>query len=262
MTFQGSKLRAPLAVLAMVCAAAPTLAHAQTPPSTAVPGPTVADPLADLVEPGAAIRLSDEKRVTRWASANTVSAIRTAPSSAGRKITTLHFVTEDGVREVYVVRDAVVDGGGRQWLHIRIPMRHNGRSGWVPADYMTELHVVRTHLLIDRTRKLATLSKNGKPFWTARVGIGKPSTPTPRGRFWVRERLRGDGGTYGPWAFGTSAYVNVSEWTGVPVVGIHGTNQPNLIPGRPSHGCIRMRNDKIKRLAQIMPIGTPIDIVH
>jgi lipoprotein-anchoring transpeptidase ErfK/SrfK len=43
-------------------------------------------------------------------------------------------------------------------------------------------------------------------------------------------------------------------------VGIHGTNQPELIPGRPSHGCIRVRNRAIKRLARLMPIGTPIRI--
>lgn len=45
-------------------------------------------------------------------------------------------------------------------------------------------------------------------------------------------------------------------------MGIHGTNQPNLVPGRPSHGCVRMRNNKIIRLARLMPIGTPVEIVR
>jgi lipoprotein-anchoring transpeptidase ErfK/SrfK len=44
-------------------------------------------------------------------------------------------------------------------------------------------------------------------------------------------------------------------------VGIHGTNQPELIPGRPSHGCVRIPNRKIRQLAKLMPIGTPIEIV-
>jgi len=43
-------------------------------------------------------------------------------------------------------------------------------------------------------------------------------------------------------------------------VGIHRTNQPELIPGRPSHGCIRIRNPAIIRLARLMPIGTPVRI--
>jgi lipoprotein-anchoring transpeptidase ErfK/SrfK len=44
-------------------------------------------------------------------------------------------------------------------------------------------------------------------------------------------------------------------------VGIHGTNQPQLVPGRPSHGCIRMRNSDILRLGRLMPVGTPLRIL-
>ena len=61
-------------------------------------------------------------------------------------------------------------------------------------------------------------------------------------------------------AFGTSAYSKLSDWPGGGVVGIHGTNEPGLIPGRPSHGCIRVRNRDIVRLGRLMPIGTPVRI--
>ena len=44
------------------------------------------------------------------------------------------------------------------------------------------------------------------------------------------------------------------------MVGLHGTNEPNLIPGRPSHGCIRLRNRDILRLYRMAPRGTPVDI--
>jgi lipoprotein-anchoring transpeptidase ErfK/SrfK len=79
----------------------------------------------------------------------------------------------------------------------------------------------------------------------------------------VREKLLAIGGpAYGPYAFGTSAYApSLSEWPGGGVVGIHGTDQPGLIPGRPSHGCVRMRNADITRLWRLMPVGTPINIV-
>jgi lipoprotein-anchoring transpeptidase ErfK/SrfK len=74
--------------------------------------------------------------------------------------------------------------------------------------------------------------------------------------------MRVDGSTiYGPWAFGTSAYSVLSDWPGGGVVGIHGTDQPELIPGRPSHGCIRVPNRDIHRLARLMPIGTPVRIL-
>lgn len=74
--------------------------------------------------------------------------------------------------------------------------------------------------------------------------------------------LKGDGKVYGTWAFGTSAYSSISDWPNGGVVGIHGTNQPQLVPGRPSHGCVRVRNAKINLLKRLMPIGTPIEILR
>jgi len=83
------------------------------------------------------------------------------------------------------------------------------------------------------------------------------------GRFWIRSRLRGlrDNPAYGPYAFGTGAYSVLSDWPGGGVVGIPGTDKPHLIPGRPSHGCIRVPNSAIARLWHLMPIGTPVTIL-
>jgi lipoprotein-anchoring transpeptidase ErfK/SrfK len=132
----------------------------------------------------------------------------------------------------------------------------------VPEEALSQLYVVGKRLVIDRRRLRATLYDRGKRVWSSPVGVGKRSTPTPAGRFWIRERLsnlRGDP-LYGPWAFGTAAYSRLSEWPGGGVVGIHGTNQPWLIPGRPSHGCIRLPNRKITQLRRLLPIGTPLRI--
>jgi lipoprotein-anchoring transpeptidase ErfK/SrfK len=155
-----------------------------------------------------------------------------------------------------------MDALGRRWLHIRVPTRPNGSTGWVLESALSPLHAVRTQLVIDRRALRASLYRDGKRIWNASVGVGKRSTPTPSGNFWIRERLRGlgDSTAYGPWAFGTSAYSNLSDWPGGGVVGIHGTNQPGLIPGRPSHGCVRIRNDKVRLLARLMPVGTPVRI--
>jgi lipoprotein-anchoring transpeptidase ErfK/SrfK len=95
------------------------------------------------------------------------------------------------------------------------------------------------------------------------VGVGQRRWPTPRGEFYVREKLAGFGDPfYGPVAFGTSARSPVlTDWPGGGFVGIHGTDRPELIPGRISHGCIRMRNADIVRLARLMPLGTPLTVV-
>jgi L,D-transpeptidase catalytic domain len=205
-------------------------------------------------------RLSNERTLTRWAHTNLLGPIRAQPSHHARTVARLRWNTEDGLPEVYIVLRSKVDRSERRWLQIRIPGRPNGRKGWVREDQLSSLKTVRTHLTVDRGRLKATLRKRGKVIWSSRIGVGAPGTPTPGGRFWIRERLRGDGAVYGPWAFGTSAYSGLSDWPGGGVIGIHGTNQPGLIPGRPSHGCIRVPNWNITTLARLMPVGTPLSI--
>jgi hypothetical protein len=237
----------------------------QPPDPTKVVPASTPEPLELLQAAGDEVKLSDEELVTRWGHAQATAKIRLTPQVSSRQVGRLRFLTEDGLPEVYPVLAARRDSAGRAWLQVRVPGRPNGRIGWVLDEMLSsELYIVRTQLVIDRRQLRATLFKNGKKVWSARVGIGKSGTPTPRGKFWIRERLKGlgNGGLYGPWAFGTSAYSSLSDWPGGGVVGIHGTNEPGLIPGRPSHGCVRVRNDKIRQLARLMPIGTPVDIVN
>ena len=60
---------------------------------------------------------------------------------------------------------------------------------------------------------------------------------------------------------GTSAFSpTLTDWPGGGIVGVHGTNEPGLIPGRISHGCVRVPNRNIKKLKRKMPVGTPIRI--
>ena len=96
----------------------------------------------------------------------------------------------------------------------------------------------------------------------ARIGVGKPAWPTPRGLFYIRNKLASfRSPVYGPLAFGTSARSNVpTDWPDGGYVGIHGTDRPGLIPGRVSRGCIRMRNQDILRLGRLMPVGTPVTV--
>lgn len=207
--------------------------------------------------------LSDERRITRYANAVDRAAARSAPRPDAAPLGRLRYRTEDGPLETYVALELRVDEAGREWAHIRLPGRPNGRTGWVRRADLGPLVTVRTMLRIDRGALRATLYERGRRIWSSPIGVGKADSPTPAGRFWIRSRLKGagDASVYGPWAFGTAAYSNLSDWPGGGVVGIHGTNRPDLIPGRPSHGCIRVPNAAIRRLAGMLPIGTPVHIV-
>jgi hypothetical protein len=206
------------------------------------------------------VRLSNEWTFTRWAHPVQEVPIRWLPTSRARRITRTHYLTEDGFPEVYPVLRSWRDSMWHTWLEVRIPMRPNGRMGWVRRSALGPRYRVRTLLVVSHQKLRATLYKRGRRIWEAPIGVGTPSTPTPAGRFWIREKFRtpGPGGLYGPVAFGTSDYSVLSDWPGGGIVGIHGTSEPFLIPGRPSHGCIRVRNQAVRRLWRLMPIGTPL----
>jgi hypothetical protein len=176
----------------------------------------------------------------------------------------LHFLTEDGQAEVYMaLREKRVARTGVSWIELSLPQRPNGVTGWVTASALGPLHMVGGRLVISRSQFRATLyDQAGRVIWSARVGVGDASLPTPAGHFYVREKLRSIGSpVYGPYAIGTSAYApKLSDWPGGGVIGVHGTDQPQLIPGDPSHGCVRLRNRDITRLWHLIAIGTPIDI--
>lgn len=213
-------------------------------------------------QPAGSVRLSDGRTFARWAHPQHRAPVRRLPSQTSRRVARIHYLTEDGFPEVYPVLRRFTDRHGRTWLRIRIPMRPNGRTGWVRDNALGPLYGVRTHLLVDRGRLRATLYRSGRRIWRSPIGVGKAGTPTPAGQFWIREKFRvaNPGGLYGPQAFGTSDYSRLSDWPGGGVIGLHGTNEPYLIPGRPSHGCIRVPNHAISRLYRLMPIGTPMQV--
>lgn len=259
MSRAGARGRVTAAAATATATALAAIAVAPAPAGAAAPLP--------LRPPGAAgplgtERLSDERTVTRWAHAAARAPVRARPSPAAPAVARLRWSTENGRPEVYLVLASRAVRPSAVWLRVRVPGRPNGRTGWVRREHLTALRLVDTQLLIDRAALTATLRRGGRVVWRSRVGIGAAGTPTPAGRFWVRERLRNLRGDslYGPWAFGTAAYSALSDWPRGGVVGIHGTDRPELIPGRPSHGCVRVPNAAIVRLAALLPVGTPVRI--
>jgi lipoprotein-anchoring transpeptidase ErfK/SrfK len=223
------------------------------------PAPTPTTPVATPAPTAFYTQLSNRTTFTRWAYTNLTLKVRKSPSSKAGSIGKLHFNTEDGPPEIYLALRMYTDVHGNEWVETQLPGRPNGRTGWVPREGLGEFHLIHTQLVVSRKTLRATLYKNGKVIFKAPVGVGKASTPTPGGQYWIREKLKGFGPVYGPLAFGTADYsTKLTDWPGGGVVGVHGTNEPNLIPGRPSHGCIRMRNKDILRLARLMKPGTPL----
>jgi hypothetical protein len=183
------------------------------------------------------------------------------PATGSRTVATLLTETPEGTTNLVEVVGAR-RSNSRLWLRVRVPALPNNTLGWVGRSALGGYQFVHTHLVVDLERLSATLFVDRRRVFAAPVGVGTGYWPTPKGEFYVRNKLtRYASAFYGPIAFGTSARSEVlTDWPGGGFVGIHGTNQPELIPGRISHGCIRLRNADILRLAQLMPVGTPVTI--
>ena len=210
----------------------------------------------------AVTHLSNLRTHSRWAYPSTQAPVRASPSPRARALGRLRFLTGDGQAELYMALESAHVASGATWIEIELPARPDGQTGWVPRGALESLHTVDGYLLVNRGTLRATLFRAGRAIFSAPIGVGKASTITPPGNFYVMEKLITlDDPLYGPYALGTSAYApTLSEWPGGGVVGIHGTDEPQLIPGRPSHGCVRMRNADIARLWKIIEVGTPIEI--
>ena len=210
---------------------------------------------------GKPVLLRHPRAVARWAPVLRAVNVRRAPTAGSAPVTELSTETPEGTANlVLVVGEATRNG--RVWVRVRLPVLPNNTVGWVPRTALGGYAFVHTHLVVDLARLVATLFVDGRPVFRAPVGVGRSEWPTPRGEFYIRDKVTSfDNAFYGPLAFGTSARSGVlTDWPAGGFVGIHGTNEPQLIPGRISHGCIRLRNTDILRLGRLMPIGTPLTI--
>jgi lipoprotein-anchoring transpeptidase ErfK/SrfK len=198
----------------------------------------------------------------RWAPVLVQTHARARPDARSRVVATLETTTPEDTANIVLVLGRATDPAGSLWVRVRLPVLPNNTTGWVRRSALGGYVEVDTRLIVDTARLTATLLRGGRPVFRASVGVGKPQWPTPTGQFYVRDELAGFGNPfYGPVAFGTSARSAVlTDWPAGGFVGIHGTNEPGLLPGRISHGCIRMRNEDILRLARLMPVGTPLTI--
>ena len=158
------------------------------------------------------------------------------------------------------------DADGRRWLRVRLPLRPNDAAGWI-SDDVVRLRRNPWRVTISTSKRTVAVLRDGRPVRVARAVIGKPATPTPHGRFAIYERARQarPSGFVGPWALHLTAHSNVLDnYGGGPGrVAIHGRAGASLLDPlgtARSHGCIRIDNAHIRRLARDLPLGTPVTI--
>jgi lipoprotein-anchoring transpeptidase ErfK/SrfK len=175
-----------------------------------------------------------------------------------RPIRTLANPVRPGTPLVFVAEGKTPDR-----LHVQLPMRPNGSKGWIDITKVSlAAHEFRVDVSLSEFR--ITVRDGATVILEAPVGIGEDEVPSPDGSYYITELLQPPtkNSVYGTYAYGLSGFSEVlQEFNGGNgQVGIHGTNQPQLIGKKVSNGCIRLRNEDIERLVPVLPLGTPVHI--
>lgn len=154
---------------------------------------------------------------------------------------------------------------GDAWTKVQLPVRPNGSTGWVRSSEVT-LSGHDFLIAIDLTKHEIVVTNGDREVTRSAVGVGRTDRPTPGGEYFITELLQPPepDGIYGPYAYGLSGYSDVlmDFAGGEGVIGIHGTNEPDLVGTDVSSGCIRLPNPEIIRLVERVgvPLGTPVTI--
>jgi lipoprotein-anchoring transpeptidase ErfK/SrfK len=181
-------------------------------------------------------------------------ARRTGTVSARRPLTGVHTV---------LPLIATAWAGPAGWLHVRLPGRPTGHTGWIAASG-TRRQSTSWAIVVDLSARRVSVFEAGRVVRRFAAVVGKRSTPTPRGSFFVEEGLalaRGAAGS--PFALATSARSGVlQEFDGGPgQIALHGTgNLAGALGSAASHGCIRLSPAAITWLARRIGAGTPLTI--
>jgi len=164
-----------------------------------------------------------------------------------------------GGPQVFALKTAFAD-----WFEIVLPVRPNGTTGWIHRRDI-DIRYTTHRVEVDVSARTASVYEGSTPLLRTKVVVGKRSTPTPLGTFYINVNIdrRGAVDAYGPYILGLSGFSEIlsSFNGGEPTIGIHGTNRPDLLGSAASNGCVRFPNDLITFMHQVLPLGTPVVIV-
>jgi lipoprotein-anchoring transpeptidase ErfK/SrfK len=156
-----------------------------------------------------------------------------------------------------------IGADGLRWLQVMLPGRPDGLTGWITQPG-TRAAVTDWRIVLDLAARRVTVYNDGSRVRAFKAVVGKPSTPTPVGQFFVEEVVQMQPGEPGgPFALALSARSNaLQEFEGGPgQIAMHGRdNLGGTLGEAESHGCVRLGTPAIDWLAARIGGGTPVTI--
>lgn len=194
---------------------------------------------------------------------HTAMSAPNASSGAVQLVPALRPIT--GEQTVLPVLGHRTGANGIRWLQVRLPGRPNGLTGWI-VKRGTTTAVTRWHLVVNTAARRVTVYQGGHAVRAYAAVVGKPSTPTPAGEFFVEEDISlGPGEVGAPYALALSARSNVfQEFQGGPgQIALHGLTNIGGVPGTAvSHGCVRLDDAAMRWLVTRIGPGVPVTITR
>jgi lipoprotein-anchoring transpeptidase ErfK/SrfK len=241
----------PVAAKAPVAAPAPKTTTTQVATTTTAAASTSTAPLeltAESLPEGASLVLAAREAVGVFSSPDHAAPFRTLEPTTILGTTTVVTVLEGP------------EGG---WARVMLPGRPNGSEGWVRSDEMRGF-VVEGRVVVDLSDRTLTYYQGDEVILTTAAAVGTGRNPTPTGTFYVTDNvtLTDPDSVWGPHALGLSARSDtITEYRGADgIIGIHGTNRPGSIGEAASLGCVRVPNEVIAMLHELVEVGTPVEI--
>lgn len=151
------------------------------------------------------------------------------------------------------------------WLQVLLPGRPNGHTGWIDRA-RTRAATTAWRIVVRLSQRRVTVYRSGRAVRSFRAIVGKPSTPTPTGAFFVEEAVALRASDVGaPFALALSARSEVlQEFEGGPgQIALHGLrNVGGRLGTAVSHGCVRLADDAMRWLVLRIGPGVPVEVTH
>jgi len=150
--------------------------------------------------------------------------------------------------------------------------RANGIDGrYLRAGQELKVPTEPVNVLVDLSARWVFYRIGAEVVAAWEVGVGAPETRTDVGEYTVGEKTE-EPTWFRPGhpeiPFGHPEHAIGTRWIGWnddfghTSLGFHGTNEPETVGGAVSNGCVRLRNEEVEKLFEILPRGARVTVQH
>lgn len=207
-----------------------------------------------------------QRIITEYPSFEKIETVQKELGELNMEIIFSNALTEDTVMHEVVKGDTLGELAKKYGTTIELIKRSNSlTNNIIRIGQKLRIWTAPFNVFVDKSQNILFLKKGNEVLKVYEVSTGANNS-TPVGEFKITTKLTD------PVWFNRGVVVppespqNVlgSRWLGFDIqgYGIHGTIEPETIGQQVTAGCIRMRNEEVEELYDILPRGVPVEVVN